>query len=122
LRRGDVIHLIKKIPETYAVGYDITSFEGIGAIRRYIEVKTTMSRGKLATKNFHMTPSEWSAADTLRNTYYIYRLMISSRDVGLFLIQDPVGKYKDDLVKMVPRDGADVTYSEKSGFWDKLLI
>jgi hypothetical protein len=122
LEKNDFIHLIKKIPETFAVGYDITSFEGEGDIRRYIEVKTTISRRKLAGNSFHMTPSEWSAANTLKQTYYIYRLMISGQGVGLFLIQDPVGKYKNDMLEMVPRNGADIRYSEKSGHWDKLLV
>lgn len=122
LSREELLHLIKKIPETFAVGYDISSFEGVGDLRRYIEVKTTISRGKLATRNFHMTPSEWSAANTMRSTYFVYRLMVSAEDVGLFLIQDPVGKYKEDLMEMVPRDGADVSYTEKSGRWEKLLV
>jgi len=122
MERNDLVHLVKKIPESFAVGYDINSFEGIGDIRRYIEVKTTISRGKLAPKNFHMTSSEWSAANTLRKTYYVYRLMISANDIGLFLIQDPVGKYKSDLIDMVPRNGADIRYSEKSGKWEKLLV
>lgn len=122
MKREDVIHLIKKIPESLGVGYDISSFEGLGDMRRYIEVKTTVSRGKLAAQNFHMTPSEWSAANTLKKTYFVYRLMISTHDIGLFLIQDPVGKYKEDLLDMIPRNGADVTYSEKSGRWEKLLV
>ena len=122
LKREDLLHLIKKIPETFAVGYDISSFEGIGDIRRYVEVKTSISRGKLATSNFHMTPSEWSAANSLRKTYFVYRLMISSKDVNLFLIQDPVGQYKSDTLDMVPRDGADIRYSDKSGYWEKLLV
>ena len=122
LQREELIHLIKKIPETFAVGYDITSFEGFSDIRRYIEVKTSISRGKLAANNFHMTPSEWSAANTLRKTYYIYRLMISAHDVSLFLIQDPIGQYKEDLLDMIPRDGADIRYTEKSGQWEKLLV
>jgi len=122
LKREELLHLIKKIPETFAVGYDITSYEGVGDIRRFIEVKTSISRGRLATKNFHMTPSEWSAANTLRKTYFVYRLMISTKDVNLFLIQDPVGLYKEDLIDMVPRDGAAISYSDKSGRWEKLLI
>jgi len=122
MKRNDLVHLVKKIPESFAVGYDINSFEGVGDIRRYIEVKTTISRGKLAAKNFHMTPSEWSAANTLRKTYYVYRLMISANDIGLFLIKDPVAKYKSDLIDMVPRNGADIRYSEKSGNWEKLLV
>ncbi len=122
LNREDLLHLIKKIPETFAVGYDISSYEGAGDIRRYIEVKTSISRGKLATRNFHMTPSEWSAANSLKKTYFVYRLMISSKDVNLFLIQDPVGQYKSDTLDMVPRDGADIRYSDKSGYWEKLLV
>lgn len=122
INRSDVIHLIKKIPETFAVGYDISSYDGEGSLRRYIEVKTTISRGKLASNSFHMSPSEWSSADTLRTNYFVYRLMISSGGVSLFLIKDPVGKYKDDLLNMVPRDGADIRYSEKSGYWESLLV
>lgn len=118
--RTDYKRAVKKIPETFAVGYDITSFENASDLRRFIEVKTTISRGKLATRNFHMTSSEWSAANTLRKTYYVYRLMISSADVSLFLIQDPVGKYKADLVDMLPREGTDINYSDKSGLWEKL--
>ncbi len=122
LDRNDVLHLIKKIPETFAVGYDISSYDGEGDLRRYIEVKTTISRGKLASNSFHMTPSEWSSANTLRLNYFVYRLMISSGGVNLFLIKDPVGKYKEDLLDMIPREGADVRYSEKSGYWEPLLV
>lgn len=122
LERSDLVHLIKKIPETFAVGYDISSFEGAGDIRRYIEVKTSISRGKLAAQFFHMTPSEWSAANTLGETYFIYRLMISAKGVSLFLIKDPVGSYKKDLLDMSPRNGADVRYTEKSGSWEQLLV
>jgi len=122
LSRQDLLHLIQKIPEKYGVGYDVSSFEGVDNTRRYIEVKTTISRGKLFTSNFHMTPSEWSAADTLGQTYFVYRLMISGEDVTLFLIQNPVGKYKESLINMVPRDGADIRYSEKSGVWEELLV
>jgi hypothetical protein len=96
--------------------------EGEGDIRRYIEVKTSISRGRLAAQNFHMTPSEWSAANSLRKTYFVYRLMISTNDVSLFLIQDPIGQYKSDLLDMIPRDGADIRYNDKSGVWEKLLV
>lgn len=122
LDREELIHLIKKIPETFAVGYDISSYEGIEDIRRYIEVKTSISRGKLAARSFHMTPSEWSAANSTRKMYFVYRLMISTQDVSLFLIQDPVGLYKQDLIDMVPRDGAAISYTDRSGKWEKLLV
>lgn len=122
LGRKDILHMIQKIPEKFAVGYDITSFEGINDLRRLIEVKTSISKGKLSNTNFHMTPSEWSAANSHRSIYFIYRLMISSQSVNLFVIQDPVGKYKEDYLGMIIRDGADVKYSEKSGNWEKLLV
>jgi len=47
--------------------------------------------------------------------------MISVKDISLFLIENPVKKYKNDLLEMLPRDGADIRYSEKSGHWGKLL-
>lgn len=122
MARQEILHLIKKIPEQYGVGYDIGSYDGNGTTRRFIEVKTTVSRGKLYTSNFHMTPSEWSAADTLGPTYYIYRLAISAESVTLFLIQDPVSKYKQSLLDMVPRDGVDIRYTEKSGTKEELLV
>ena len=43
--RPDYKRAVKKIPETFAVGYDITSFENESYLRRFIEVKTTISRG-----------------------------------------------------------------------------
>lgn len=122
LGRQDILHMIQKIPEKFAVGYDITSFDGVSDLRRLIEVKTSISRGKLSSTNFHMTPSEWSAANSHRSIYFVYRLMISSEDVNLFVIQDPIGKYKNDCLDMIIRDGADVRYSAKSGNWEKLLV
>lgn len=122
MSREDVLHLIMKIPEQFAVGYDVSSYDGIGAMRRYIEVKTTISHGKLHVFNFHMTPSEWSAANTLGKSYYVYRLAISAETISLFLISDPVGKYKQNLIEMIPRNGADMRYSEKSGEWEELLV
>lgn len=122
MNREDILHLIMKIPEQFAVGYDVSSYDGIGAMRRYIEVKTTISRGKLHVFNFHMTPSEWSAANTLGKSYYVYRLAISAETISLFLISDPVGKYKQNLIEMIPRNGADMRYSEKSGEWEELLV
>jgi hypothetical protein len=122
LGRKDVLHLIKKIPETFAIGYDIGSYEGIGSLRRFIEVKTTVSRRKLVLSSFHMTPSEWSSAESSKDRYFIYRLMINAGQVDMFVIQDPVGKYKDSIINMVPRDGADIIFNEKAGTWEKILI
>ena len=38
------------------------------------------------------------------------------------IIQNPVGHYKNDNLKMTPKDGANIVFNEKSGQWIKLLI
>jgi hypothetical protein len=119
--RLDLKSKVIKIPEIYAAGYDINSFEGEAEIKRLIEVKTTISKNKLAIQRFHMTPNEWGAAETFKEAYYIYRLMISENNVSLFVIRDPVGLYKTDLIKMTPRHGIDISYSDKSGTYEEVL-
>jgi len=119
--REDLIHLIKKIPTSFAVGYDIQSVE-LDRRKRYIEVKSTISNKSLNFNNFHLTPNEWDTADTLRDAYFVYRLMISKHERKLFILKDPVGKYKREQIKMTPRNGADIIFSEKSGEWNELLI
>ena len=119
--RQDLHHLIKKMPEIYAVGYDVSSRESDDS-HKYIEVKTTVSRGKLAANNFTMSPNEWNAAKSNKQIYFIYRIMISSEDVSLFIIQDPVQKERDGLLDMTPRNGADIRYTERSGSWEELLV
>ncbi len=119
--REDLIHLIKKIPTSFAVGYDIQSVE-LDRKKRYIEVKSTISNKTLNFNNFHLTPNEWDTADTLRDAYFVYRLMISKYERKLFILKDPVGKYKNEQIKMTPRNGADIIFSEKSGEWNELLI
>ena len=109
------------MPERLAVGYDINSRE-IDETHKYIEVKTTVSRGKLSGNNFSMSPNEWNSAKSNRKLYFVYRIMISSSDISLFVIQDPVGKERDDLLDMTPRNGADIRYNERSGNWEKLLV
>ncbi len=119
--RSDLLHIIKKIPTHFAVGYDIQSVE-LDAKKRYIEVKSTISSKSLNFYNFHLTPNEWATADTLTNRYFVYRLMISKHKQKLFIIQDPISQYKKDNLKMSPRYGADIIFSEKSGKWSELLI
>jgi hypothetical protein len=119
--REDLIHLVQKMPEKLAVGYDINSRE-IDETHRYVEVKTTVSRGKLAGNNFSMSPNEWNSAKSNRQIYFVYRIMISSSDISLFIIHDPVGKEREGLLDMTPRNGADIRYTERSGNWEKLLV
>ena len=119
--RTDILHLIVKMPESLGVGYDVKSYEGSTDALRHIEVKTTISIGKLAAKSFSMSTNEWRAAKGYRDEYFVYRIMISKKDISLFIIQDPVGKEREDKLRMIPRNGADIIYNEQSGYWEKLL-
>ncbi len=119
--RSDLIHLIKRIPTQFAVGYDISSVE-LDEKKRYIEVKTTISSKPLRFNQVHLTRNEWNTADTTREAYYIYRLMISKNERKLFLLNDPVGLYKQDKISMIPSDGADITFDPNSvGRYEELL-
>lgn len=122
LGREDLIHLIQKIPTSFAVGYDIQSIEGLSTAKRYIEVKTTISKKKINWLGFHLTPNEWDAAETLRKSYYVYRLMLNSEEKSLYIIQNPVGLYKEDKINMSPRDGAEISFDDKMFNPEKLMI
>jgi len=118
--RKDLIHLIKRIPTQYAVGYDIQSIE-LDETKRYIEVKTTVSSGPLNFNKIHMTPNEWNTAETIRDRYFIYRLLISKQSQKLFIIQNPVELYKKNVIQMSPRNGADIIFNEDAGKEEELL-
>lgn len=122
LGREDLLHLIQKIPTSFAVGYDIQSIDGNSPTKRYIEVKTTISKKKINWLGFHLTPNEWDAAETLRKSYYVYRLMLNSTDKTLYIIQNPVGLYKEDKINMSPRNGAEVTFDDNLFKPTQLLI
>ena len=120
--REDLIHLIKRIPTQFAVGYDISSVE-LDEKKRYIEVKTTISAKPLHFNSIHLTRNEWNTASTTKDAYYVYRLMISKQGTKLFLLQDPVGLYKQDKIDMTPNDGADITFDPKKvGRFEDLLV
>lgn len=119
--REDLIHLIKRIPTQFAVGYDISSVE-LDERKRYIEVKTTISSKPLHFNRIHLTKNEWNTASSTHDRYYVYRLLLSKSERKLFLLQDPVGLYKKDLIEMVPGDGADITFDPQSvGRFEELL-
>ncbi|MEY8258154.1 DUF3883 domain-containing protein [Erysipelotrichaceae bacterium 66-17] len=119
--REDLIHLIKRIPTQFAVGYDISSVE-LDERKRYIEVKTTISSKPLHFNKVHLTKNEWNTASSTHDRYYIYRLLLSKNERKLFLLQDPVGLYKKDLIDMIPSNGADISFdSNKVGQFEELL-
>ncbi|UCB56726.1 MAG: DUF3883 domain-containing protein [Candidatus Omnitrophota bacterium] len=119
--RTDLIHLIRCIPDHLAAGYDIRSVEA-DATYRYIEVKTTISNSEIDFTRIHLTPVEWTAADTLKSRYFVYRLLLSKRSRKLFLLRDPVGQYKQEKLSMTPRNGADIVFSPaRCGEYTELL-
>lgn len=119
--REDLIHLIKRIPTQFAVGYDISSVE-LDERKRYIEVKTTISSKPLHFNRIHLTKNEWNTASSTHDRYYVYRLQLSRTEKKLFLLQDPVGLYKSDQIEMIPSDGADITFDpSKVGSFEELL-
>ena len=119
--REDLIHLIKRIPTQFAVGYDISSVE-LDERKRYIEVKTTVSSKPLHFNRIHLTKNEWNTASSTHDRYYVYRLQLSKTERKLFLLQDPVGLYKNDKIDMIPSDGADITFNPKDvGRFEELL-
>ena len=101
--REDLIHLIKRIPTQFAVGYDISSVE-LDERKRYIEVKTTISSKPLHFNRIHLTKNEWNTASSTHDRYYVYRLLLSKNDRKLFLLQDPVGLYKKDMIEVKKTD------------------
>ena len=119
--RDDLVHLIKRIPSHLAFGYDIKSFEAPDDDLRAIEVKTSISKAPLIFKRIHLTTNEWRVAEDLGDKYYIYRLQIDDTGYKLFVIRNPVRKYKQDIIKMVPRDGADVMFDDDAGEYVELL-
>ena len=127
--RSDILHIIKHIPTQYAVGYDIQSVEAADKPKykkRYIEVKTTLTRSaiKQANYRFHLTPNEISTADTVRENYYVYRLIVNKDESKLFVIKNPIQLFEDGLISMTDNNGADVSFDTKNarvGNFEELL-
>lgn len=119
--REDLLHLIKKIPTALAVGYDIQSVE-LDQRKRYIEVKTTVSNKPINFYSFHMTTNEWDTASSLNDRYFVYRLMISRKEMIVYILQNPVGMYKKDKISMTPRNGAEISFNVSECEKTKLLI
>lgn len=106
----------------YHPGFDIDSFEADGTEdHRYIEVKTTISKQKIQMYGFHMSTNEWRVASTIKEHYYVYRLMLSEKEKILFILRNPVGLYKSDKIEAEPRDGMEITFSADSFKPTKLL-
>lgn len=118
--REDLVHLVVKIPTELGVGYDISSRE-LDATIRNIEVKTTISSKPIVFNKIHLTPNEWQAAKSYKNRYFVYRLMVSKAEIKLYILQDPVELFKNDLIDITPRDGMEITFRDSAGHYEELL-
>lgn len=97
---------------SYHPGFDIDSFEGDGTEdHRYIEVKTTVSKKKIQMYGFHMSTNEWRVANTIKEHYCVYRLMLSEEDRILYILRNPVALYKADKIEAEPRNGMEISFS-----------
>lgn len=108
----DLLHRVVIVDSpSYHPGYDIDSLEGDGTRNhRYIEVKTTISKQKINLFGFHMSPNEWDVANTTREHYCIYRLMLSSTAKTLYVLRNPVALYKSDQIEASPRNGMEIAF------------
>lgn len=118
--REELIPRVVCIPNHLKLGYDIRSFE-LDKNIRCIEVKTTISNSDIDFKKFHLTDNEWNVAQSMKEKYYVYRLVITRTTVRLFIIRNPIEQYKRGLLKMEISKGVDVSFSEKSGQYEELL-
>ena len=110
--RDDLARRVRKLPDQLGVGYDLESFECDGR-HRCVEVKTTQSVSPVHFRSFHLTTNEWLKAEALGASYVVYRISLSDAlGAKLQTLVDPVGLYKGDKIQMIPRSGADVTFSD----------
>lgn len=120
---ADKLHIVKIVDSpAYHPGFDIDSLEGDGTDHhRYIEVKTTISRQKINLFSFHMSTNEWSVAETIREHYCVYRLMLSAKDKTLYVLRNPVSLYKSDKISALPRNGMEVSFDSTQFLPEELL-
>lgn len=111
-------HLINKIPTQFGVGYDLQSIE-IDRHKRYIEVKTTKSKKAINIDRFRLTPNEWDTAETLRDRYFIYYLVINETEKKIFIIQDPFKQH--ELGNIQVDNNLTVKFTKDAGEWHQLL-
>ena len=120
----DFIRLVQIVDSpTHHPGYDIESYEADGTEDlRYIEVKTTISKQRIQMYGFHMSPHEWRVANSIKEHYCVYRLMLSEQDKTLFILRDPVALYKNDKIEAELRDGMEIVFESSSFEPTELLI
>lgn len=120
----DLLHRISIVDSpSYHPGYDIDSLEGDGTRdHRFIEVKTTISRQKIKLFGFHMSSNEWDVANTIREHYCVYRLMLSKEDKSLYILRNPVALYKTDKLEATPRNGMEISFNTSNFKSEPILV
>ena len=120
----DFVKMVKIVDgPSYHQGFDIDSFEADGTEdHRYIEVKTTISKKKLQLYSFRMSLNEWRVAGTIKDHYYVYRLMLSEKEKTMFILRNPVALYKTDKIEAEPRNGMEISFSEDIFKATELLV
>lgn len=120
--RDDLARRVRKMPDQLGVGYDLESFECDGR-PRCVEVKTTQSVSPVHFRSFHLTTNEWLKAEALGNSYTVYRISLSDvLGARLQMLVDPVGLYKTDQIQMIPRGGADISFSDGVAVEEVLML
>ena len=74
-------------------------------------MKTTVSKKKIQLYGFHMSTNEWRVANTIKEHYCVYRLMLSEEDRILYILRNPVALYKEDKIEAEPRNGMEISFS-----------
>lgn len=116
-----MVHLIKPIPDSYAMGYDIQS-RNSDATFRNIEVKTTISAKALSFNRVSITRNEWASAVSNGDRYYIYRLMITKHSVRLYVVKDPIEQFRKGCIGVEPSGNVDLTFGANAGNDERLLL
>lgn len=72
---------------------------------------TTFFLALIQVFGFHMSTNEWDVAETIKEHYCVYRLMLSEHESVLYVLRDPVSLYKKDKISASPRNGMEVSFS-----------
>ena len=119
-----LVHLVNFIPTGLGVGYDIQSFEIDGSeLRKYIEIKTTVSSRGVSFNSFHITKNEWRTAKSVKDRYYVYRMQISQHQRKLFVLKNLYELVSEKKIQLIEaRDGYDVRFLESNGIYEEMFI
>lgn len=104
--RPDKLALVRIVSNDSSLGFDIQSVELADFSRkRLIEVKTTkrtFAPSSEVVTFFPMSSNEWDAAKLYGESYYIYRVFLTSKDAQIYIVKNPAEKETRGLVILEP--------------------